>query len=158
MSLDLDAIKARLDRATAGPWQCDTSRNHQGDDANPDLVVAPALDFGNVCELHGPESRTMPDMAFIANARQDVDDLIAEVERLRAKQADVERIVDSVNQLYPVSQASLHDALRDLVRVLSRTEDGTQPRSYYDVVRSMTADPDVLAAVDKAEAEDGTDG
>ena len=41
------------------------------------------------------------------------------------------------------------------VHRLSRIDNGTQPRSYYDVVRSMTTDPDVLAAVDKAEAEDG---
>lgn len=64
-------------------------------------------------------------MELAAEISRRVPALVAEVERLRAKQADVERIVDSVNQFYPASQASLHDALRDLSRVLSRTEDGT---------------------------------
>ena len=85
MSLDLDAIKKRAARATPGPWKCDTARSRAHDDA-PDFVVAEALDWGPVAILTGPEKRTVPDMVFIADAREDIPALIAEVEQLSAQE------------------------------------------------------------------------
>ena len=75
-TLDLDAIKARAEAATAGPWEADDS---DADGVNvgwyvwsdfDETTVAPHLDHD--------------DAEFIAHAREDVPALIAEVERLRA--------------------------------------------------------------------------
>lgn len=74
----LSAIKARMSAATPGPWVTDhefglvlprgASRGH---------VIA-TLDHEDVCDTGGA------DLAFIAAAREDVKDLVAEVERLAA--------------------------------------------------------------------------
>ncbi|MDF1510703.1 hypothetical protein PZE06_21440 [Robertmurraya sp. DFI.2.37] len=79
---DLQAIKERAEKATAGP-----------------RVLAPELcgpegqgvyepdSFGCICEVGDPyprgNNRPQENMEFIANAREDVPKLVAEVERLR---------------------------------------------------------------------------
>lgn len=66
--LDLDAIEARVNAATAGPWQ------HDGNDG---LVWPPRI--GD--PVSG--SNEMADADFIAAARTDVPALVAEIKRLR---------------------------------------------------------------------------
>ena len=75
-ALDLDAIEARVNRATLGPWVA-----HY-----PSYVVgSPPY---KVCQLSDPwidNTNRAADAAFIAAARQDIPALIAEVRRLRAE-------------------------------------------------------------------------
>jgi hypothetical protein len=88
---NLQAIVKRLEKATDGPWG-----------AFPNALKLPAAFSG--CQVHvieygtpkdnggfwivdrwlGQKSR-MGDLQFVAHARQDVQDLVAEVQRLRAK-------------------------------------------------------------------------
>jgi len=71
--IDLEAIKARCEAATPGPWEI--------------------KDRGHFAYMSGPRhvgvgGRWLPaDAAFISHAREDVPALIAEVERLRAEVA-----------------------------------------------------------------------
>jgi hypothetical protein len=78
--LDLDAIRARAEAATPGPWL-------HGDEYEP----------GNLYEHEVLMSEDLPviemdsdvqgsaNAAFVAHARTDVPDLLAEIERLRAE-------------------------------------------------------------------------
>lgn len=88
MTLDIDAIKARADAATEGPWVVDDQKyvlrsKNGGWDG---LIIATVQhdDFGLVEE---------DNTAFIASARQDIPALLAEVERLQA-------IVERVRELH----------------------------------------------------------
>jgi hypothetical protein len=75
---DLDEIKARCDRATAGPWKSyiEGREAMSGSDfimtAGEDIYLAGA---------------TRDDQDFIAHARQDIPRLIGETERLRSELA-----------------------------------------------------------------------
>ena len=100
---ELDAIKARVEKATEGPW-CWENCGEKGND----LIVGIALHVGSdePCRGQVPpdsydehrheyvdavarksallsEMATSFDAAFIAHARADIPALIAEVERLR---------------------------------------------------------------------------
>ena len=71
--LDIDLIEARANAATPGPW----SEAWDGE------IHATSDDWELV--LRVPEGDDRPaDCAFVANAREDVPALIAEVRRLRA--------------------------------------------------------------------------
>jgi hypothetical protein len=85
--LDLDAIRARVDAATDGPW-------HRVDDFEEDGQAFSEVLGGGVpgsmsehqiliCQ-HFLNKRSGADAEFIAAARADVPVLLAEVERLRA--------------------------------------------------------------------------
>lgn len=85
MSLNLSAIKYRVVCATAGPWKAmppdDDSKRWfirrliGVQDVPPEnFYICLLLEFGN---------RLYEDATFIAHARQDIPDLIAEVEKLR---------------------------------------------------------------------------
>lgn len=87
---ELDAIEARAAAALPGPWESSIEgRDHDsGDDViltggpnddAPDLYVT--LVYRNV---PGQRLPTTADWDFIANARQDVPKLVAEVRRLRS--------------------------------------------------------------------------
>lgn len=80
MSLDLDAIRARAAAASAGPWSATDLRHQRGGQ----IRIFPAGGYFIANVLAG-RAHTDGDAAFIAHARQDVDDLLAEVERLRGK-------------------------------------------------------------------------
>lgn len=71
----LEQMKIRERRATRGPWQSFVEgRDHFGGSS----IIRTA---GEDLEILGA---TGEDLDFIANARQDVPDLIGEIERLRA--------------------------------------------------------------------------
>ena len=85
---ELDAIEARANAATKGPWQALVEgRDHRGgdnfirvgglDDEAPDMYVT--LYYG-ATRTPAPPS----DLDFIAASRQDVVRLVREVRRLRA--------------------------------------------------------------------------
>lgn len=70
----LAEIKARAKMAKLGPWQVDSEEN--------DILAA---DESLVAELLLNNTNPYFDAMFIAHARQDIPDLIAEIERLRAE-------------------------------------------------------------------------
>ena len=82
MNLDLDAIKARCEAATQGPWKvAEPGYRVARDDGTGFLVASTFM---------ATDSRDLPDATFIAHARTDVPALVAEVDRLRAELAEVE--------------------------------------------------------------------
>lgn len=85
---DLEAIKARAEAATPGPW--DSRRSEWADD--PDLMTVDGEPAGDPWWVHHDGwidaddtglFMSEADAAFIAHARTDVPALVAEVERLR---------------------------------------------------------------------------
>lgn len=73
MTIDLDAIKGRLEQATPGPW-------HQGPHYRADIESR----YGRVAECGVTRGQqAVANAAFIAHAPEDIADLLAEVERLR---------------------------------------------------------------------------
>ena len=95
----LAAIRERVERATPGPWGV-----VERSDRLAYLVRGPKeVNARLVCDVsRGVADRTaagdtrQADAAFVAAARQDVPDLLAEVERLRE---EVERLREEVDQL-----------------------------------------------------------
>ena len=92
--LDLEAIKAREKAASPGPWECEPrdcgfSPDYGGKKVAQDTALAWGDDNHLQAHLSGPKEPwgrgdfTVRDAWFIANARQDIPALIAEVERLR---------------------------------------------------------------------------
>ena len=86
--LDLDAIRARADAATPGPWAHGDFDDFMG--CGQVFTVHPDLMGGSIAAPSGdcyPRSGYDPqaDMAFIANARHDIPALLAEVTALRAE-------------------------------------------------------------------------
>lgn len=98
----LDAIQARLDATTEGPWeQCG-----RGIDGGPSsLTEVVTLDVECMGHCYGGTGlgvQNEADAGFIAHARTDVPALLAEVERLRARltvdDAMVERAARVLNE------------------------------------------------------------
>ena len=90
--LDLDAIEARANAATDGPWV--TGADKEWSDALPAwaLIIAAAYPL---IELDSGAQGTA-DAAFIAAARTDVPALVAEVRHLRAEMAAADELVASM--------------------------------------------------------------
>lgn len=79
LSPDLDAIQARVDAATEGPWMC------RSDHAVVQVADSKGEQLAGV--VYGPAYR--PDAEFIAHARTDVPALLALV---REQQAQIGRV------------------------------------------------------------------
>lgn len=84
--LDLDAIHARCEKATPGPWFCEPE--HQRDTRPADTY-----------DVLGPEgylaaNQEHPDADFIAHARTDVPALLDEIKRLRELNARAQALLD----------------------------------------------------------------
>lgn len=78
--MDLDAIRARCDAATPGPWMVFEGAYPYGEGY---VIESPAdLVAGNFDHEEGGIIRK-EDAEFIAAARTDVPELLAEIERLR---------------------------------------------------------------------------
>ena len=91
MSIDLDAIKARLAKATPGPWllqgaQSDYDISGEGERVDGWNVGPRVLEI----DLRDPRHLTLSNAELIANAPSDLAALVAEVERLRERIADFE--------------------------------------------------------------------
>ena len=84
-SLDLEAIKARSEAATEGPWEWDnpTIGQHWSRPEPWATVVDDEVNCGGYC--YGGSSspiKSDADGRFIAHAREDIPALVAEIERL----------------------------------------------------------------------------
>jgi hypothetical protein len=84
----LDAIKARCEAATRGPWTL-TGSKHQLVDSDDKAPMYKSI----VCEVWHD---TPNNAAFIVHARQDIPDLLQEVERLQAAN---NRLLERLEQL-----------------------------------------------------------
>jgi hypothetical protein len=73
--LDMEAIRQRCNQATPGPWKSYVEgRDH---DSGSSFIMTSGEDI----ELLGA---SVADQDFIAHARQDIPQLLAEIERLKA--------------------------------------------------------------------------
>jgi len=92
----LEEIKARVEKATPGPWRVVTDGEmpfdgqegalaYMGDDGGDGPAVH--VSCSNAVEARD----VVDDAAFVAAARQDIPDILAEVERLRSDLGAVER-------------------------------------------------------------------
>lgn len=93
--IDITAIKALSAAATPGPWEWRSS----GWGGEPELCSGPGWRHSVAVALGCSEAFiqvTDPDAEFIARSRTMVDDLVAEVERLRAELAASQQEVDSI--------------------------------------------------------------
>lgn len=93
---ELQAIKERAEKATLGPWKADKCGGGVKTE-HPEAQEVSGYWGGShngVCNLNDGEyienSNDKHDAEFIANARQDIPNLLAEVERLNAIIADLE--------------------------------------------------------------------
>lgn len=79
---ELDAIRERVDAATDGPWvegeRCVFTEDYEHAIVSDSLVEVPGM------SPYGEAVQNPADVALIAHAPQDLADLLAEVERLRA--------------------------------------------------------------------------
>ena len=101
----LAAIEARVRATTPGPWWGCRDACHPAD-YTPESVVF-AADWSAVCELatdDGLGDRDRANKDFIAESRQDIPDLLAEVRRLRNELAAAHVLADLVRRTtnYPV--------------------------------------------------------
>jgi hypothetical protein len=72
--LDMDAIRERCNQATPGPWKSYIEgRDH---DSGASFIMTSGADI----ELIGA---SLADQDFIAHARQDIPQLLAEIQRLK---------------------------------------------------------------------------
>jgi hypothetical protein len=99
----LAQIKARADKATAGPWdeiRGNTVRAVKGDFAVPIFESLAPIDWhknkrltdGVMCKAYSDE---VNNAAFIASARQDIPDLIAALEAAQAENANLRAGLDA---------------------------------------------------------------
>ncbi|WP_032376695.1 hypothetical protein [Rhodococcoides fascians] len=91
-ALDLDAIQARADAATPGPWTAQTTGERGGDhwyvcDAGEAIAHIAAQDGIN-------EAQREPDAQFFAHSRTDVVDLIARIRELEAAIDSIGTVID----------------------------------------------------------------
>ena len=120
VTLDLDAIEARVNAATPGPWWVE----QVGDFGDKSAVIECVRWRGYLNTLHLGEDT--PTAEFIAHAREDVPALVAEVRSLRAKVAAVEAVEDSWSRrtLPWPAWPHVHHWLRDLRAALATTGEG----------------------------------
>jgi len=95
MTLDLDAIKARLEGVTDGPWEYQKDggkvrRIFQGNGGSQIATVSVFADWQPLEQKKMAHNRADQNARFIAAARTDIPALVAEVERLREYFAAVE--------------------------------------------------------------------
>ena len=102
----LDAIQARLDDATSGPWGC------YGDGAH-EVFDAGEYSDGDQGEVVAAVIDKPSDAVFIAHAREDVPALLAEVERLRAlTTVDKDMVERAARTFYEYPTPGLDASLR----------------------------------------------
>lgn len=96
----LNAIKERASKATAGPWVTDVyvSITDICADNNPILTTSDEVMWENPNHVN--------DASFIAHARQDIPALITEVERLRNEISFIAN-VDMVTNAYNVEHVAV---------------------------------------------------
>ena len=91
----LAAIRERHEKATKGPWwnddiswaEIDDITVWCGDKDDPECLLNIGPNFSEMSNEGGKGTQSWNDAEFIAHARADVPDLLAEVERLKQENA-----------------------------------------------------------------------
>lgn len=120
----LDEISALADAATPGPWRVKLAHHRKTGQLVMAYFVRPPKPGSNIDNVKSWVLDEIPDAQFIATARTAVPELLAEVRRARAAEAETHRLLDEaateiewlVNKLS--EHASYEDAeadARDLV-------------------------------------------
>lgn len=95
---ELDEIRKRADKATPGPWYY--TKWHVA--TEPDITGGYPPNPASICETADGEyieNYNQADAEFIANARQDVPALLAEVERLQHFEWALQFALDEIKRL-----------------------------------------------------------
>lgn len=90
--LNLDAIQARLDAATPGPWVADGTEISQHWSRPEPWEPVATNDIACMAYCYGGQARGIEnsyDAEFIAHAREDVELLVARVRELEAEVFDL---------------------------------------------------------------------
>lgn len=139
---ELQAIRERADKATPGPWGC-----HSRNGANPDSAPreATGIDYYLGWEIDGPPDADRGqfsrgfDADFIAHARKDVPELLAEVKRLQAHIAARER--DPFDDVAPEHiQVTQAGATHWSSGPGNLTFDNQCPRCWFDQAKRLEAE------------------
>jgi hypothetical protein len=153
-ALDLDAIKARANAATPGPWSGDPTGTVCADaDLIPDPKGGEILPADGPMEVAECYRNERPDerarnAEFIARAREDVPALLAQVERFEAARANLQRNAEVLaDELVQASAARefAEGVASDLRRRLKATSDAcndAQNRLYAVRMLKVWADKD----------------
>jgi hypothetical protein len=117
MTIDLDAIKARLEGVTEGPWEIGKWGNRDQSKDWDHYVDGPEMGYDS-------DFRFFVDARFIAAARTDIPALVAEVEKMReALEAAEESIATFIGvHNYPLDSGA-GDVLRQVSAALKGTDD-----------------------------------
>jgi len=112
--IDLDAIEARANAATEGPWwrregHAEIDGQNYAEVLIPGRVECGSYCYGGTSTIEG--DRLDADLAFIAHARTDVPALVAEVRRLR-ESLDASKVSTAKAR----TRAANAEALRDDAR------------------------------------------
>lgn len=164
MKPDLDAIRARCDAATSGPWH--VIEEGFGSYDSPRRVLLEAENGQRIfwdCDLQGPHSRNQ-DAEFIAHARTDipallayVDELEREIAILRPWSVMLKRAHGALTDagcVVPLEfDKSIEHAIKDLARRATRAEQLCVDE--YDARRDVERQRDELLRVNKGAAQHG---
>lgn len=122
MTLNLDEIRNRAERATPGPWM----RIVRGEAFAFVCATASTLRIGT---QHDGGVRPLNDLEFIANARTDVPTLCDEIERLREESAELRGTIAAMScdastsqQFALVEKFDLEDEVERLTKLVAELE------------------------------------
>ncbi len=106
---EIEAIRKRAEKATKGPWIIEESRYGGYYNAgNPKYDYSACI---------SPEN----DIEFIAHARTDIPQLLAEIERLNALIGGIKEAVD-IEELYENEAIALAKEINDIITEAVRNE------------------------------------
>jgi len=128
VTLDLEAIKARAEAATPGPWSC-------GSEQLDDTRIQSA---DGEMTIYDEGGHTWKDADFIAHAITDVPALVAEVERLRWMETELTQAVRLADQEADGIQAELQAEVERL-----RAENATARQMVKDLSNEIADENDV---------------
>ncbi|MFF1958021.1 hypothetical protein ACFVWX_13645 [Streptomyces sp. NPDC058220] len=114
----LAEIAARCDAATAGPWCTDAWEIYRGAEYVPGISEW----IGETCRGTSTLEQDRADATFVAAARTDVPEMAAEVERLRARVAELEAAQAPAVGLEPapLPHHPEHDAIKRTAQTRGR--------------------------------------
>jgi len=147
---ELQAIKARVEAATPGPWAMSRDEMSAGFGQHRYVVVGTTTADGKklvdwrllVEGMRGADA--VHDAEFIAQARTDVPALLAEVERLQAERNEIEALLPAIFRFVRKDTGDL--ALVEIVRRLLVATEGYQ-RLVENVGRRQTTMAEDIAAM-----------
>lgn len=114
--LDLDAIEARVNATTPGPWATDPEMAWRLGGEAHEFVYAPEPADGHgivaLTGIKGGHPTSPADAAFIAAARTDVPALVAEVRRLREQLFAQQPVIDAAQTWAEMCEGGPYNDLR----------------------------------------------